>query len=51
VVAHLAPIQRRHRELMSDQEHLLGILDEGREKASVIAEEKLSQVKQSLGLL
>jgi len=51
VVAHIEPIQQRHNELMSDEARLLAILDDGREKASVIADEKLGQVKQLLGLL
>lgn len=51
VVEHLEPIQQRHDELMNDTEQLLAILNTGREKAAVIAEEKLSQVKSTLGLL
>jgi tryptophanyl-tRNA synthetase len=51
VVEHLEPIQRRHDELMSSDRELLAILEDGRQKASAIAEEKLSQVKQTLGLL
>lgn len=51
VVEHMEPIQQRHDELMNDSEQLLAILGDGREKAAVIAEEKLSQVKSTLGLL
>lgn len=51
VVTHLAPIQERHAELLTDQNQLLTILETGREKASVLAEEKLSQVKILLGIL
>lgn len=51
VVEHMEPIQQRHDELMNDSQQLLAILDTGREKAAVIAEEKLSQVKSTLGLL
>jgi tryptophanyl-tRNA synthetase len=51
VVEHIEPIQRRHQELMNDNARLLAVLDDGRVKASAIAEAKLSQVKQTLGLL
>ena len=51
VVQHLEPIQKRHAELMADERKLMGILEAGREKAAVVAEEKLSQVKTTLGLL
>lgn len=51
VVAHIEPIQQRHAELMADEHKLLAILEDGREKASAIADEKLAQVKQTLGLL
>ncbi|HUC87474.1 MAG TPA: tryptophan--tRNA ligase [Candidatus Saccharimonadales bacterium] len=51
VVEHLEPIQHRHDELMSDERELLALLEDGRQKAGAIAEEKLSQVKQTIGLL
>jgi tryptophanyl-tRNA synthetase len=51
VVAHIHPIQQRHAELMADERKLLAILEDGREKAAAIADEKLDQVKQTLGLL
>jgi tryptophanyl-tRNA synthetase len=51
IVEHLEPIQKRHAELMGDERRLLAILEDGRDKASAIADEKLAQVKQTLGLL
>lgn len=51
VVKHLQPIQKRHRELLANETELLAILEDGRSKAAAIAEAKLSQVKQILGLL
>jgi tryptophanyl-tRNA synthetase len=51
IVQHLEPVQKRHDELMSDQHQLMSILEEGREKAIVIAGEKLAEVKQKIGLL
>ncbi len=51
VVEHLEPIQHRHQKLMNDNPKLLAILDDGRARATAIAEAKLSQVKHTLGLL
>lgn len=51
VVEHLRPIQQRHQELMNDTAKLDAILLDGRDKASAIADEKLHQVKQTIGLI
>jgi len=51
VVEHIEPIQKRHAELLSDEPRLMAILEDGREKASAIADEKLANVKQLLGIL
>lgn len=51
LIEHLAPIQRRRNELMEDQPKLLAILEDGRKKANAIAIAKLTQVKDTLGLL
>ncbi len=51
VITHVEPIQRRHGELLADSVKLQGILSDGREKAAAIADLKLNQVKETLGLL
>jgi tryptophanyl-tRNA synthetase len=51
VVEHLQPIQQQHDALIANPAKLTAILEDGRQKASAIAGEKLSQVKQILGLL
>ncbi len=51
VVEHLEPMQEHHAELLADEPHILDILEDGRKKASAIADKKLSLVKQVLGLL
>jgi tryptophanyl-tRNA synthetase len=51
IVEHIAPIQQRHNELMGNERELLAILEDGRQRASGIAGEKLAQVKQILGIL
>lgn len=51
VVEHMKPIQERHQNLLSDSSKLEAMLEDGRDKASAVATEKLAQVKASLGLL
>lgn len=51
IVEHIQPIQQRHAELMGDERQLMAILEDGRQRASAIAGEKLAQVKQTLGIL
>jgi tryptophanyl-tRNA synthetase len=51
IIEHIAPIEKRHNELMRDEAQVLAILEDGREQASALAETKLVQVKQTLGIL
>jgi tryptophanyl-tRNA synthetase len=50
VNALLAPIQERYQELRNDQEQLLAILEEGRERAAAVAAETLARVASAMGL-
>ncbi|HSH31956.1 MAG TPA: hypothetical protein VK963_04800, partial [Candidatus Saccharimonadales bacterium] len=45
------PLQEKHNDLMSNRDHLIALLEEGRDKADRIAETKLVEVKAKLGLL
>jgi tryptophanyl-tRNA synthetase len=47
----LRPIQEKYQQLMSEQGYLDSILKEGQEKASAIAQQTLSRVKNALGYL
>lgn len=47
----LRPIQEKYQELMTEKGYLDSILKEGQEKASSIAQETLSRVKNALGYL
>lgn len=51
VVAALAPIQQRYRELRANPGGLAATLDRGRERAAALAEVTLQQVKERMGLL
>lgn len=47
----LVPIQVRYNELYADRNRLISIVEEGSERAGVLAAAKLEQVKASLGLI
>jgi len=47
----LRPIQDKYQQLMSEQGYLDSVLKEGQEKASAIAQQTLSRVKNALGYL
>lgn len=49
VVDHLAPIQRRYREVMEDRAYLDGVLLEGRLAAEEVAEQTLRWTKEAMG--
>jgi tryptophanyl-tRNA synthetase len=51
VITHLQPIQERYGELMKDNLRLQATLEDGRQRAAAIAEEKIVQVKNLLGIL
>lgn len=51
VVAELEPVQKRHAELMADEAALMKVLTGGYTKAAPLAETKIKQVKEVLGLL
>jgi tryptophanyl-tRNA synthetase len=51
VVAFLAPLQRRYRELADDPAHLDAALGAGAEKAEAITTKVLARVRQAVGLL
>lgn len=50
VIAHLEPIQQRYREITSDPGYIAGILQEGAERVSVVANDTVEKVKRAMGL-
>ena len=50
VVSHLEPLQQRYREITSDPGYLAGVLREGAERVSPIADDTVRLVKQRMGL-
>ena len=51
VIASLGPLQTKYTELVSDPGYLEGILGEGAERASAVAEETVKDVKDAMGFL
>jgi tryptophanyl-tRNA synthetase len=50
-IAALEPIQTKYRDIMAEKGYLDRVLQEGREKAEVVANKTLSTVKTALGFL
>ncbi len=51
VIEYLAPFQKKFKELKKDQNYVKKVLEDGAEKARAIASEKISEVKQKIGLI
>jgi len=50
VISHLEPFQQRYREIVSDPGYLKGVLREGAERVTPIANSTVELVKQRMGL-
>jgi tryptophanyl-tRNA synthetase len=50
LVKHLAPIRKEYERLMADRGHLRRVLDEGAEKAAVIAEKNYKEIRKIVGM-
>ncbi|HEX9090895.1 MAG TPA: tryptophan--tRNA ligase, partial [Anaerolineales bacterium] len=48
--AHMAPFRERRNEIAKDPGYVLGILDDGAERARKIAEQTMLEVRQAVGL-
>jgi len=51
LVEKLAPLQKKYHELARDKKQILGILDEGAERANNIAQKTLHEAQQKIGFL
>jgi tryptophanyl-tRNA synthetase len=51
LVSEICPVGKEINRLMNDKSHLLGILKKGTEKAKIIAEENLKNVRDIVGLI
>ncbi len=50
MITHLAPIQAKYQEVVSDRSYLESVLRQGQEQAEVVANQTLADVKAALGL-
>ena len=48
-IEHLRPIQAKYHEVMSDKTYLESVLRDGRDRAALIADRTLAEVKAALG--
>ena len=51
LIEHFRPKRLEYLKLMNDRSHLLKILDQGRERASEIADKTLTEVKETMGFI
>ena len=47
----ITPVGKEITKLLGDKSHLLKILEKGREKANIIAEENLKNIREKVGLI
>ena len=51
LISEITPVGKEIEKLLGDKSHLLKILEKGREKANIIAEENLKNVREKVGLI
>lgn len=51
IISHLEPIQSKYELLLQDKNHLMELINQGKEKATVIANQTLFTAKQNIGLI
>ena len=51
LISEIAPVGKEIKKLLDDKAHLMQILKKGREKANIIAEENLKNIREKVGLI
>ena len=51
LINEITPVGKEIKKLLGDKSHLLKILGKGREKANIIAEENLKNIREKVGLI
>ncbi len=51
LISEITPVGKEIEKLLEDKSHLLKILEKGREKANIIAEENLKNIREKVGLI
>ena len=51
LISEIAPVGKEIKKLLDDKAHLMQILKKGKEKANIIAEENLKNIREKVGLI
>ncbi len=51
LISEIAPVGKKIKKLLDDKAHLMQILEKGKEKANIIAEENLKNIREKVGLI
>ena len=51
LISEIVPIGKEIKKLLDDKAHLMQILKKGKEKANIIAEENLKNIREKVGLI
>ena len=51
LVSELSPVGQEIKKLLEDKSHLMAVLKKGSEKANIIAEENLKNIREKVGLI
>ena len=51
LISEIAPVGKEIKKLLDDKPHLMQILKKGKEKANIIAEENLKNIREKVGLI
>ena len=51
LISEITPVGGKIKKLMEDKSHLMQILKKGKEKANIIAEENLKNIREKVGLI
>ncbi len=51
LISEITPVGKEIQKLLKDKSHLKGILKKGTEKANIIAEENLKNIREKVGLI
>ena len=51
LISEITPVGKEIVKLLRDKSHLMKILEKGREKANIIAEENLKNIREKVGLI
>ncbi len=51
LISEITPVGKEIKKLLEDKSHLMQVLKKGKEKANIIAEENLKNIREKVGLI